>query len=242
MEILRGPSMTEFKQLEQVLHAAESGATVVTSNTRAARNLRRAHSERQMAAKLEAWQSPDILPWSAWLRRLWQEYCFHSGKQVVLLDEYQEKLVWERIVGEERRPLDAAALAQQCVRAWKLLHAFQIPLEQAPFRRKQDTATFWRWLEKYRDRCEKNEWMDDARLPNAVLGTALQLPEAARLIFWGFDSLTPQQEAFIAALKKNGLQCDFATLDRDAARPQRIGLEDTRTELRIAALWARSIL
>ncbi len=234
--------MTEYKQLEQVLHAAEGGATVITSNTRAARNLRRAYAERQLAAKLTAWQSPEILPWSAWLRRLWQEHCFHSGKQLVLLDEYQERLVWEKIVAEERRPLDAAALAQQCVRAWKLLHAFQIPLEQAPFRKKQDTSTYWRWMEKYRSRCEKNEWMDDARLPNAVLGTALQLPAAIRLIFWGFDSLSPQQETFVAALQKNGLECSFAVLDREAACPQRIGLEDTRTELRTSALWARNIL
>src|SRR5512146_1448466 len=135
--------MTERRNLQSVLDAAQSGACVITSNTRSARNLKRAFADRQRADNLPAWQSPDILPWSGWLRRLWQQHLFRSpGHFSALLDERQELYLWERIVAADQPGLDAGALAEHCSRAWRTLFAYQIPREKNVFRRKPDAATF----------------------------------------------------------------------------------------------------
>lgn len=235
--------MTERQNLDQVLIAAESGATVVTSNSRAARNLKRAFAERQIALTHTVWQSPEILPWSAWLKRLWQEHIFREpGQFSALLDDRQEQLVWERIITAERGSIDATALAVQCSRAWNLLHAFRIARERAQFQRKPDTAAFFRWSGSYSSLCNKNGWLDQARLLDEIRSSAASVSNGRELWFWAFDSFTPQQEAFLAVLKESGIRCLFSGPDGQPAEPVRVSLEDTHAELRAAALWSRKLL
>jgi ATP-dependent helicase/nuclease subunit B len=236
--------MTERRNLQSVLDAAQSGACVITSNTRAARNLRRAFADRQREDGQSAWQSPEILPWSAWLKRLWQEQLFQSpGHFNALLDERQERYLWERIIAADQPALDAGSLATECSRAWRTLHAYRIPREKNAFRRKPDTATFFRWSSSYGSLCERNGWLDEARLPDQLHTTAAQQMEGREVIFRGFDSYTPQQQALIAVLQAAGLaHASSGDQDAAAADPVRIALEDSHAELRAAALWARERL
>ncbi len=235
--------MTEPRNLQSVLDAAQSGACVITSNTRAARNLRRAFADRQRAHNLTAWQSPEILPWSAWLRRLWQEHLFQSpGHFSALLDERQERYLWERIIAADQPTLDAGSLAAECGRAWRTLFAYRIPREKNAFRRKPDTATFFRWSSSYGSLCERNGWLDEARLPDELHGTAASELQGRGVIFFGFDSFTPQQQAFIAVLEAAGIVHTTIEPDGQSAMAARIAMEDSRAELRAAALWARKVL
>src|SRR5512147_2861214 len=136
--------MTERRNLQSVLDAAQSGACVITSNTRAARNLKRAFADRQRVNKQSAWQSPEILPWAAWLKRLWRQHLFHTpGQFSALLDDRQEQYLWERIIAADQPNIDAGSLARECSRAWRTLLAYRIPREKNAFRRKPDTATFF---------------------------------------------------------------------------------------------------
>jgi ATP-dependent helicase/nuclease subunit B len=235
--------MTERRNLQSVLDAAQSGACVITSNTRAARNLKRAFADRQRASNLAAWKSPEILPWSAWLKRLWQEQLFHSpGQFNALLDERQERYLWERIIGAERPQLDAGSLAEQCAHAWSTLFAYRIPREKNAFRRKPDTATFFRWSNSYASLCERNGWLDEARLPDHLHATAVDALHGREVVFWGFDSFTPQQQALVAVLEAAGVEYGFGAPAGENAVGSRIALEDSRAELRAAAEWAREVL
>ncbi len=235
--------MTERRNLQSVLDAAQSGACVITSNTRAARNLKRAFADRQRANDQSAWRSPEILPWSAWLRRLWQEHLFQSpGHFNALLDERQERYLWERIIAADQPALDAGSLAPECIRAWRTLHAYRIPREKNAFRRKPDTATFFRWSSSYGSLCERNGWLDEARLADLLHAIAAQQMAAREVIFWGFDSYTPQQQSLIAMLQAAGVAQAIAEPDAAAVLPVRIALEDSNAELRAAALWARQML
>jgi probable DNA repair protein len=235
--------MSESQNLDEVLQVAFEGALVITSNTRAARNLKRAYAERQLARKVPAWQSPDILPWSAWLKRLWHEHIFRSpGQFTALLDERQERILWERIIASDRGMLDTSLLAAQCSRAWKLLHAFRMPLDKISFQRKPDTAAFLRWSATFTLQCNKNAWMDEARLLDALHSVDGEVTVGRKVILWGFDSLTPQQQHFLDALHARGTDLILSYSDNEPAVPHRISLEDTRAELRAAAAWSRSLL
>src|SRR5512146_1988025 len=235
--------MTERRNLESVLAAAESGACVITSNTRAARNLKRSFADRQRANNQLAWESPEILPWSAWVKRLWQQHLFQSpGHFNALLDDRQERHLWERIIAADQPLLDAGSLAAECSRAWRSLFAYQIPREKNAFRRKPDTATFFRWLNSYASLCERNGWLDEARLPDQLHGTAVSELEGREVIFWGFDSFTPQQQALIAVLEAASIAHRVSDPGGESATPSRIALKDSDAELRAAALWARALL
>jgi ATP-dependent helicase/nuclease subunit B len=235
--------MTERRNLHSVLDALQSGACVITSNTRAARNLKRAFADRQRQLNRAVWQSPQVLPWSAWLKHLWQEHLFRStGQFSALLDARQEHFVWERIIAADSAGMDAESLAEQCARAWRTLFAYRIPREKNAFRRKPDTAAFFRWSSSYDSLCERNGWLDEARLPDQLHTTAVDAAGSGEIVFWGFDRFTPQQQALIAVLEAAGIRCPVGGPDGEQANASRLALEDSRAELKAAALWAREVL
>src|SRR5688500_7201591 len=90
--------------LEQALYAVEAGATLVTANRRLARSLRHAYDTRQRTRGLQAWSSADILPWGAWLMRLWDD---REG----VLSALQEQTLWEETVLETHPELVAPTAA-----------------------------------------------------------------------------------------------------------------------------------
>ena len=236
--------MTTSRNLDAVLKsAAQPGTIVVTSNTRAARNLKRAYADLQLASGHSVWTSPEILPWSAWTKRLWHEHIFRSPREfTALLDDRQEQMLWEKIIAGDRRNLDAGALASQCTRAWRLIHSFRIPRDRATYQRKPDARAFFSWSSAYLAECQKNGWLDEARLLDHLHATASESLRNNSIVFWGFDSFTPQQQAFLDSLKSSGLDCQFLQPDGNPAEPVRIGLDDTVAELRAAALWSRALL
>ena len=234
--------MTTRHNLERALHAAQAGALVLTSNTRAARNFRREFADRQRAAGHEVWKSPEILPWSAWLRKLWQRQIYLAVSPASLLDEAQERIVWEHIIRGESASLDAVSLAAHCGRAWRLLHSFRIPRERAIFAQGKDNAAFFRWMAAYSNHSNANGWMDEARLSDAIVGTARGECAGRKMLLWGFDRFTPQQMDLISALQAAGVECESLQPDGEATAARRLSLDDTQAELRAAARWARTIL
>ena len=71
----------------------EAGATVVTQNRRLALHLKREFDALQLAAGRSVWPTPDILPWTAWLERSYDD-ALHSesgGELPLLLGAAQDR-------------------------------------------------------------------------------------------------------------------------------------------------------
>ncbi|MFB6259443.1 MAG: hypothetical protein ABEJ96_05705, partial [Thiohalorhabdaceae bacterium] len=83
--------------MEAWLDALERGATVATVTNRLARSLQRAYHHRQRAAGHRAWPTPDVLPFSAWLRRAWGDARDFGGATGTLLTPAQELALWEQV-------------------------------------------------------------------------------------------------------------------------------------------------
>ncbi len=232
--------MRKSRNLDRVLKAAAGGALVITSNTRAARNLKQAYSEQQIASGRAAWSTPEILPWSAWLHRLWGDHIFrYPSEFTALLNSRQEHVLWERIVGRDRGALDTAAIAAQCARAWKLMHSYGIPRDAKSFERRADSAAFYRWSGLYLKECAKQGWLDDARLLGHLGKTAVEVCLGKEIVLWGFDDLSPQAQAFIDLLASSGIGVESVQIETEPALPVRVELEDAGSEIRLAASWAR---
>ncbi|MDE2196861.1 MAG: PD-(D/E)XK nuclease family protein, partial [Gammaproteobacteria bacterium] len=101
------------------------------------------------------------------------------------------------------------------------------------------------WADAFRARCQASGWLDETRLPQQLAAwlRARRFSAPAKILFSGFDEWTPQQQAFLQALREAG--CTVAALTTPAAAPvsaRRVSCGDADEEMRSAARWARAIL
>jgi hypothetical protein len=83
-------------------HAAR--VTVVTPNLRLARELAREFDAGQVARNLKVWETADILPFSAFVVRLYEDalYSDIAARLPLLLTGAQERALWEQAIRESR--------------------------------------------------------------------------------------------------------------------------------------------
>src|SRR5688572_27268569 len=173
---------------------AAAPLSIVTPNRRLAQALLREFDDFQIARGLRVWEAPDILPFGAFVERLYEDALYSgSGAALpVLLTAAQEERIWRQIV-ERSGLLALDETAAGCREAWRLMHQWRV----RPGTGSEDAAAFAAWAESYRKRTAAE--MDAARLPDFV---ATLLPGAAKpkgLVAYAFDIVPPQLEEFLQA-------------------------------------------
>src|SRR4051812_22466073 len=103
------------------------GITVVTPNRRLAQALAREFDERQLESGLSVWETADILPFGAFVERLYEGslYSHMAGHLPLLLSGAQEQELWELAIrSSEWGPtlLALSRAAADCRKAWRLAH------------------------------------------------------------------------------------------------------------------------
>ena len=230
---------------------------VVTPNQRLAAALAERYARAQLANGLEVWDAADILPLSALYQRYYDAvaYSGQASMEPSLLTAIQEQAIWEGIIaGSEAGAglLSASSAATLARDAWTLAHAWHLLPKLNDFFGNEDTRVFSDWAWRYQGSTARDKQIDRARLADWLLPQLSKLStELPRLLVaWGFEILTPQQEAFFAAMGGAGIK-----LSRDAlTEPQSSGVltacADPEEEMRHAArcrpgagaarAWARS--
>lgn len=235
-----------------LLDQLDRRTVVVTAGQRLARHLAAEYAARQRACGRRAWERPAILPWAAWLEQLWQELSETGASPRLLLTPLQELALWERVIEEWDAhatllaPGAAARLAQE---AWQLAHAWGLlPLEDHAAEASDDVRVFSGWAARYQQECERHGWLDEAHLPDELLGAvrAGRVALPARLVLAGFDEFTPQQQRLLNALCAAGsrvvLSPPPAAAGGGGGQAVRVGFEDEAKELAAMAQWVRSRL
>jgi probable DNA repair protein len=233
--------------LADVFAALDRGATVVTGNNRLAAATRRAFDLAVLGKGLEAWPTPDILPWTTWLQNNVDELILSgaiTGPEI-LLSGTQEQCIWEAILTETMadQPLQQpVGTVRQVQEAWRLLHAWQLPLEAGLFAYNDDSKAFYQWARLFEARCRKQQWLSSAQLA-AELQRCLPWDRPDELLLLGFDELIPQQQALLAALAETGCQVQWLALTAIGSRSAvRTGCDDIRQEAATMARWVRQRL
>lgn len=236
---------------DRLRHAVGDGsATIVTPNNRLARRLAAAYAAAQRARGLRCWETPRIVPWSAWSGECWRvaRVAGLAGAEASLLGPAQGAQLWRRIVaaGTAGVPLQdpdgAAALAGE---AWRRMHAWGGGAES--WRGWQaagsgdDVAAFAGWCERYTGALRRLDAIDDALLPDrlaSLSGGAALLP--GPLVLAGYAEQTPQQQRLLAALRGAGTAvAAFDPLAADAGDVRVVACADPRDEIVAALEWAR---
>lgn len=231
--------------IHQIIRAVRDGSVILTANQRLSRTLRKAYDDHQLAQGRPAWESPVILPFGSWLRAQWSDALLAGGVPAsTLLNRAQEQMLWREAITatpEGASLLDLRGTVTSAMGAWRLIHQYRLPLD-GRFAAHEDWAAFAEWAAWFRDSCRTGNFLDEARLPDAVLEAAGAIAWPASLLLAGFDEFTPQQRDVLAACERGG--CSYAMLDTGdvPAATVRRGACDADDELRSAAEWARDLL
>ncbi|TMH95158.1 MAG: PD-(D/E)XK nuclease family protein, partial [Betaproteobacteria bacterium] len=220
-------------------HAA--GITVVTPNPRLSRALISEFDSFQAAKGLTAWEAPDILPFGAFVERLWEDalYSELGDKLPLLLTPAQERLLWQQVIASSREGKDllfTETAAVHCGDAWRLLHQWRV----GEGRGNEDHSAFSEWVKQYEKQTLGD--IDSARLPDLVAGLLDKLKKPRRLLAYAFDILPPQTREFFNACRRHGIEVTEVKPETTKTSSIRTSFPSGKEELECAAKWARARL
>ncbi|MCY4641842.1 MAG: PD-(D/E)XK nuclease family protein [Gammaproteobacteria bacterium] len=232
-----------------IFDALKRGATVVTGNKRLATDVRETFEYAMAAAGLEAWPTPHVIPWPAWLQSVWEEVMV-SGvlpDSGVLLTPHQEQRVWEDIItySMSREPLQQVSGTVRLVQeAWRLVHSWQLPLTGDEFLYNRDSTAFSGWAAAFESRCRDEGWIPADHLADRIRDCAEARAPAGpeELVLIGFDILTPQQQSLLQAMLASGCTVRWLRPANRGSRAARVACADVRHEAASMARWVRTRL
>lgn len=197
---------------EQIAQQLCAGSTLVTANKRLAREATQQFNQHQLAQGKQAWDSADILPFEAWIFRLWQDI---RGDHRIVLNALQSKAVWTKIISadidknqHDLQPLwNIAATVNTAMDAWRISRQRDIAIDDCGKSYLPDHYGFARWANLFIQRCKKNNWLDAHQLVDALIERvdASQPTVFAPLIWMGFDSFNAQQKRLIETFQQNNI-------------------------------------
>ena len=224
--------LTREELFAQLAEGHGAGITVVTPNRRLAQSLTADFDAFQAGKGLCVWEAADILPFDAWVQRLWEDALYSQAGEALplLLTPAQEQAIWEAVLADTDL-LSISQTARQCRDAWRLMHAWRIP----PGSGGEDAAAFRRWARQYEQRTQGE--IDAARLPDFLMNILNELKIPRQLVVYAFDVLPPQTRAFLARFPVE--DCQPVPVGGAAAK---VAISSAREEIEQAAAWARARL
>ena len=234
----------------EIRQSIEQGFTIVTPTKRLGRALQKQYISAQLAEQKKVWETPDILPWAAWIMRLWEDFAAQQDSVPMLLNTQQQQWVWQQVVSESshsEKLLHASAAASQAYEALKNARQWQLEIFPEDLWLNKDAFAFQSWVKTYQQRCEKSGWLDAASLEAALLAISPQCVSqyAAKLCLVGFDELTPMQQSLLLALEKAGSEIKQPQEQHKSDQQTEIiktTFAESRHELKAIAHWIRDHL
>ncbi|MCE1180818.1 MAG: PD-(D/E)XK nuclease family protein [Rhodocyclales bacterium] len=216
-----------------------SDTLYLCATTRLAQTLRG-----ELPAESQVWRTRQALSLSQWLASLADEATLTGEAELpTALDPYAEKLLWEKIIAAsltEAAPLfDLPGMAKAAAEAHALCRVWH--LEPASAALADEAKLFIGWQADFVDRCRQLGQLDLAGVQRQILALIedgrFALPP--RVVFAGFDRLTPFEQRLAAALNARGVAVEIGlenSVDRKSAEVH--ACADLAAECAAAAAWA----
>jgi hypothetical protein len=121
------PSLRKSELFERLVQGGPAASTVVTPNKRLSQALMLEFDAFQIGKGLSVWEAPDILPFGAFVQRLYEDglYADLSAELPMLLTPAQEEEIWKQVVaGSGLLAVDGTAA--KCRDAWNLANQWRV--------------------------------------------------------------------------------------------------------------------
>ncbi|MCH7695082.1 MAG: PD-(D/E)XK nuclease family protein [Proteobacteria bacterium] len=223
----------------------DKGFSLLTASNRLAHYLQHQYADCQLQAGKLAWQTVEILPWNAWLSRLWQEYADTFNNEQLLLSSQQQQLVWQQLVDDSKyKLLNPVSVARKAVETWNLCQRWQIPIFPSDIYLNEDARAFQSWANGYRQRCQAQAWIDGAGIASVLANNIQQqrLSIDKKILLIGFDEIEPQQMALFEVLRSAGCEIQEHVSEHVNQHVSSRGYLDERAEINAVADWVRQLL
>jgi ATP-dependent helicase/nuclease subunit B len=240
------PRLAHDEVLERLTTGTVGDVSVVTPNRRLAAALQRDFGETCVVRGLHVWETPDILSFAGFIQRAADLLRVGAAVELpAMLAPEQSRALWEACARDAgTQLLSAAETAVLAHEAWQSLVAWRLrPALRGTFLN-DDARTFLDWAARVERELRRRGQMDTVELADALLshiiGRRISLPP--QVVAYGFDSFTPQQAEFLAALHESGSRVMLAGPAAVAGSVTRLPCDSAESELRAAADWARERL
>lgn len=223
--------------------------TLITPNRRLSATLHKRYQQDQLQKKKTAWETPDILPLSSWLERLWHDYASKQMKlSPLLLNATQEHFLWESIIlrtKENEQLLQISETAELAKSGWSLLQQWEIDIYHPLFLSTPDSLALQQWILHFQKTCQNENWLDTAALPNLI---ALKIKQKeiippATLVLAGFTDFSPQIKTLFRVCEEVGSKVTLLEdLSTTSTMPMRASFIDAGKEIETMARFAKLTL
>jgi probable DNA repair protein len=216
---------------------------VLTASRRLAHAMRLARASAAQASGLTVWRTPQILPWSTWLRRQYLEArasASNSEAPMRVLTQAQSKVLWDDIVTSSpfaSELLNPANAARAAARSWRRLHEHLIPIDALSAYDTAEARAFHAWCIEFVRRCRSLRAIDEALLTQWAEEVGFIPGE--RVACAGFDVMPPAMQALTERWRRAGWLVELEATSKRAAQIDVVAAADAAAELQDAARWAR---
>ncbi len=235
---------------------SDLNSTYICATARLARALQTALNQAQQAAGNTQWQTPKVLTLQQWL----QETCTFamlSGEIAAdtfpanTLNNFTEKLLWQTAIEqciakhELAALFDVPNLAQSAMEANQRLIEWQINDAQINTQFiSSETRQFLRWRAVFSTLCKQHDTLEGARILALQVGviakTSLPLPQ--KMLWIGFDRITPLEQDLIAALSAKNVHVEITQAKTENKKIVQFSCDDLNAECRATIAWAKAQL
>lgn len=232
--------------------ALSSDSIIITPTPRLSRQLQLDYAEYHRKLGRRAWMSLSISSLETWQARLWsrcREQALLAGDTLLprLLQDHEERAIWQRVIAASEQAesfIQLTNTARSAQSAWRTAWQWDIPPAtwRAPLN--EDCGTFRDYAEQFATWLTRQNLIDAARLPEALLAITPTLRNylPSHVVLLDFDVLSPQAERFLIKLSEQGLRCEHWRPRATAAEVVSVACADDTSEWRLAARWTRAVL
>lgn len=237
---------------KNVADAIARAATVCVATQRLAHALRSAWSEHMHAEGVQVWRTPDILPLTAWQRRLTERSATMDpgacSDVPANLEQQQELIVWEQAAasaGVLDDVLQPRAIASAMMEAHALATGWAVHPDPATVPEGSDVAAFLTVREHAEKRWQQLVALPAAMLPWRAIDVIRSQPHLLprEMVFLGFD--LPKDAALrqtLTALTEAGVRVQLPPPAHAAGRTRLLRFPSFEDELHDAARDCRERL
>lgn len=233
--------------MDKVFQAISRSEPVLTPTKRLARELAASYNREQIRQGRQAWDTPRVLPWQAWLVQLEEQARWSdSADNGLLLNTDQARMVWEQVLEESRllaAHVPASSMVAEVMQAYRIAAEYRIRIPAPDAATNDNIAAFSTWARRYEARLRDKGWIDPVRIPELIANAlrAGSLPPQTVNLVQG-DELCTVHRDLLETMREAGWGVNVLRLGELEGRSVCVQAASPEDEIERAARWARNRL